>query len=100
MRDHLKFYILLHTPGYHLSLGSTFCSPSQVATDAARGKGTVFPEVALQQTGAHWSVMTLHKHQHCFSSPLLSSLPFSGLSNALVVFATRPQVIPLGTLLV
>lgn len=32
--------------------------------------------------------------------PLLSSLPFSGLSNALVVFATRPQVIPLGTLLV
>lgn len=77
MRDHLKFCILLHTPGYHLSLGSTFCSPSQVATDAARGKGTVFPEVALQQTRAHWSEMTLHEHQHCFSS-LLSSLPFSG----------------------
>lgn len=95
MRDHLKFCILLHTPGYHLLLGSTFCSPSQGATDAARGKGTLFPEVALQQTRAPWSAMTLHEHQHCFSS-LLSSFPFSGLSNALVVFATPPQVIPLG----
>jgi len=48
MGDHFIFSILLYILGYHLSLGSTFCSPSQVAMDVPSGKGTVFPEVTLQ----------------------------------------------------